>query len=390
MILDQIAWSDCFVFLIFLAPQLVLRVGFINTVACILKALPHLLFVMPSRLLRERYFTSYANKSPFVQHCTLFQDIVVRCVRYAFAFIPASIGKVFFSKPVALPFFRFRMLRNGFLKCPIYWRETSSPNGIYMVWDETRRPDVVVYYCHGGGFSMGSAYFYIEFLLAWVSLLKSEGGFSNPALFALEYTLVPEATYPAQVQQTLAGYKYCLEIADGEPQKICVSGDSAGATLILSLLLCMTDYANMRSKLPALAIPISPWATIISDKNQNTPSDYLNAESLHLYGSQYIGTKASAKDALVSPGACKDKAWWRRASPSKGWFFVYGAEEVFAPEAKDLIALLRDVGAKVEEHEEAGWIHAWPVVKLFLCNRQQERLGGLRSMVKVMEAKMRL
>lgn len=42
MILDQIAWSDCFVFLIFLAPQLVLRVGFINTVACILKALPHL------------------------------------------------------------------------------------------------------------------------------------------------------------------------------------------------------------------------------------------------------------------------------------------------------------------------------------------------------------
>ncbi|RMY74924.1 hypothetical protein D0863_02937 [Hortaea werneckii] len=390
MILDQIAWSDCFVFLIFLAPQLVLRVGFINTVACILKALPHLLFVMPARLLRERYFTSYTNKSPFVQHCTLFQDIVVRCVRYAFAFIPAKIGKVFFSKPVALPFFRFRMLRNGFLKSPIYWRETTSPKGIYMVWDETRRPDVVVYYCHGGGFSMGSAYFYIEFLLAWVSLLKSEGGFSNPALFALEYTLVPEATYPAQVQQTLSGYKYCLEIADGEPQKICVSGDSAGATLILSLLLCMTDYANMRSKLPALAIPISPWATIISDKNQNTPSDYLNAESLHLYGSQYIGTKASAKDALVSPGACKDKAWWRRASPSKGWFFVYGAEEVFAPEAKDLIALLRDVGVKVEEHEEAGWIHAWPVVKLFLCNGQQERLGGLRSMVKVMEAKMRL
>ncbi|KAI7500798.1 alpha/beta-hydrolase [Hortaea werneckii] len=390
MILDQIAWSDCFVFLIFLAPQLVLRVGFINTVACILKALPHLLFVMPARLLRERYFTSYSNKSPFVQHCTLFQDIVVRCVRYAFAFIPASIGKVFFSKPVALPFFRFRMLRNGFLKSPIYWRETTSPKGIYMVWDETRRPDGVVYYCHGGGFSMGSAYFYIEFLLAWVSLLKSEGGFSNPALFALEYTLVPEATYPAQVQQTLAGYKYCLEIADGEPQKICVSGDSAGATLILSLLLCMTDYANMRSKLPALAIPISPWATIISDKNQNTPSDYLNAESLHLYGSQYIGTKASAKDALVSPGACKDKAWWRRASPSKGWFFIYGAEEVFAPEARDLIALLRDVGVKVEEHEEAGWIHAWPVVKLFLCNRQQERLGGLRSMVRVMEAKMRL
>ncbi|TKA29728.1 hypothetical protein B0A50_03091 [Salinomyces thailandicus] len=388
MILDQIAWSDCFVFLLFLAPQLIVHVGLLATAACALRALPHLLIVMPYQLVRERYFVPLSAKSPFVQHCTLFQDIVIRCVRYAFAFIPASIGKVFFSKNVSLPFFRFRMLRNGLWKCPIYWRETDSPKGLYMIWDETRRPDVVVYYCHGGGFSMGSAYFYIEFLLAWVSLLKTEGGFSNPALFALEYTLVPEATYPTQVQEALAGYKYCLEIAGGAPEKICVSGDSAGATLILSLLLCLSDYANMRSKLPALAIPISPWATIISEKNQNTPSDYLNAESLHLYGSQYIGTKASSTDALVSPGSCKDKAWWRRASPSKGWFFVYGAEEVFAPEAKEMIAMLRQIDVKVEEHEEGGWIHAWPVVKLFLCNGSRERLGGLRAMVSMMTTKM--
>ena len=257
-----------------------------------------------------------------------------------------------------------------------------------MIWDETRRPDVVIYYCHGGGFSMGSAYFYIEFLLAWVSLLKTEGKFSNPALFALEYTLVPDSTYPTQVQETLAGYKYCLEIAGGEPEKLCVSGDSAGATLILSLMLLLSDYANMRAKLPALAIPISPWATIISEKNQNTASDYLNAESLHLYGSQYIGTKASSTDALVSPGACKDKAWWRRASPSRGWFFIYGSEEVFAPEAKDLLALLREVDVKAEELEENSWIHAWPVVKLFLCNSQQQRLSGLRPMVRMMQRKM--
>ncbi|KAK5127954.1 hypothetical protein LTR85_005071 [Meristemomyces frigidus] len=336
---------------------------------------------MPSQLIKERYFTPHAQKSPFVQHCTLFQDIVIRCVRYAFANIPATIGKVFFSKPVALPFFRFRMLRHGFLRSPIYWRETDKPKGIFMIHDETRRPDVVVYYCHGGGFSMGSSFFYIEFLLAWVSLLHDEAGYSNPALFALEYTLVPEATYPTQVQQTLSGYKYCLELADGHPERITISGDSAGATLILSLLLVLSNYSSMRDKLPGLAIPISPWASIISSKNQNTASDYLNADSLHLYGSQYIGTKASNDDALVSPGHCKDLARWRRASPTLGWFFVYGAEEVFAPEAKDMIALLRQAGLSVEEHEEEGWIHAWPVVKLYLGNGQEERLSGLRAVV---------
>jgi acetyl esterase/lipase len=282
------------------------------------------------------------------------------------------------------------MLRNGFLRSPIYWREVSRGdlNGTYIVYDASRRPDVVVYYCHGGGFSMGSAHFYLEFLLAWVSLLKDEGGYENPALFALDYTLVPEATYPTQLQQTLAGYKYVLSIVDNASD-ICVSGDSAGATLILSLLLCLSDYTTLRNRMPGLAVIISPWATIISSKNKNTPSDYLNAESLHLYGSQYIGTKASANDSLVSPGRCKDLSWWRRASPTEGWFFVYGSEEVFAPETKDLIAVLRKADTNVIEHEEKNWIHAWPVVKLFLCSDQKERLSGLRSIVKTMRQKIK-
>lgn len=353
---------------------------------------------LPYRFLRERYFTPQSQKSPFVQTASAFQDIVIRCVRYAFAYIPAAIGKVFFSKPVALPFMKFRMLRHGYLRSPIYWREVNRGdlNGLYIIADETRRPDIVVYYCHGGGFSMGSAFFYLEFLLAWVHLLREEGGFANPALFALDYTLVPEATYPTQVQQTLTGYKYVLSLVDSSAN-IVVSGDSAGATLMLSLLLCLSDYTPLRNRMPGLAVIISPWATIISPKNKNTTSDYLSAESLHLYGSQYIGTKASADDSLVSPGRCKDLSWWRRASPSAGWFFVYGREEVFAPETRDLIELLKKAGASsdgkqngktggaqsVEVHEEPKWIHAWPVVKLFLCNGRNERMSGLRSIVRV-------
>lgn len=275
------------------------------------------------------------------------------------------------------------MMRHGYFRKPMYWKEVKREGltGIYAIVDETRRPDFVLYYSHGGGFSMGSAYFYLEFLLVWLSLLK-DAGYENPALFALDYTLVPEATYPTQVQQTLAGYKYCLSIAP-DSSRICVSGDSAGATLVLSLLLCLSDYSALKHKMPGLAVIISPWAAIISDKNQNTPSDYLKAESLHLYGSQYIGDKARPDDSLVSPGRCKDLNWWRRASPTAGWFFIYGAEEVFAPETKDLMALLKKADVTVTEHEEARWIHAWPVVKLFLCNTKEERTSGLRRIVDV-------
>ncbi|THW30926.1 Arylacetamide deacetylase-like protein [Aureobasidium pullulans] len=390
MILNQISYLDCIAFLIFLAPQLLIRVGLIETVSCVVTALPFFLFQLPYQFIRERFHTPQSQKSLFNQHATPFQDFVIRCVRYAFANIPAKIGKVFFSKGVALPFFWFRMLRHGYTKSAIPWKEVKKDglHGIWMICDEEKKPDVVVYYCHGGGFSMGSSFFYLEFLLAWVSILK-ESGYSNPALFALEYTLVPESTYPTQVHETLLGYEYVLSKIE-DSSRIVVSGDSAGATLMLSLLLYMSQEPKLRTQLPGLGIMISPWAVIVSPKNKDTPSDYLNADSLHLYGSQYIGSKASADDSLVSPGKCRDREWWRRASPSKGWFFIYGAEEVFAPETRELVDFLtEEVKTEVSVHEEKGWIHAWPVVKLFLCDGQKERQSGLRSMTKVMRNRLK-
>lgn len=89
---------------------------------------------------------------------------------------------------------------------------------------------------------MGSSYFYLEFLLAWVSLLKL-AGYRTPALFALEYSLVPDAIHPTQLQQTIAGYEHVYSII-GDASRICVGGDSAGATLILSLLLSIGQLSN--------------------------------------------------------------------------------------------------------------------------------------------------
>jgi len=230
---------------------------------------------------------------------------------------------------------------------------------------------------------MGSSYFYMEFLLAWVMLLKA-AGYRNPALFALEYTLVPDATYPTQLYETTAGYRYVLSLAQSST-KIVVGGDSAGATLMLSFLLHLSEHTELRNFRPGLAVMISPWVTIVSKNNRNTASDFLNDKSLEQYGRQYIGKKASVDDPMVSPGHCKDTKKWIEASPERGWYFLYGSEEVLGPETRELISLLKSTGTQVDEWEEDGGIHAWPVASLYLGESKEERLRGLQSIVEAIK-----
>lgn len=241
-----------------------------------------------------------------------------------------------------------------------------------------RKPDVVLYYAHGGGFAMGSTYFYLEFLLSWLSLLD-EAGYKNPAIFALEYTLVPEATFPTQLLETIAGYKHVLTVAH-DPSVVCVAGDSAGGTLILSLLLYLADNRDNIGK-PAKALLISPWVTLDSPRHQNNTSDYLDTTTLQRYGQQYAGNTVPVSDPILSPGNCKDIGWWQRASPTHGIFITYGAEEVFAPEIKDFTRLLQKAAVQVASEEEEGGIHAWPVASLFLSSTPERRFRGLQSLV---------
>ena len=143
MILGPITLLDCAVFLSFLAPQLLLSVGIFKTSSVIIQALPFLrrlnpvleysintngrgtVFELPVGFIVERYFTHPSKQLPFTQGATAFEDFVVRCVRYAFKYFPASVGRVFFSKYVALGFLRWRMLRHGHIRSPVHYRECS-------------------------------------------------------------------------------------------------------------------------------------------------------------------------------------------------------------------------------------------------------------------------
>lgn len=383
MILGPVSYLDCIVFCIFLAPQLILNVGLFETVLTVLQVLPFLVFELPVTFLYERYLLKKEDRPAFVQQASPFEDFVVRCVRYAFANIPPKVGRVFFGKKVALPWLRWRLLRHGHLRSPIFWKEYKDDHirGLWAIHDPARRPDIIIYYAHGGGFSMGSPYFYLEFLLTWLSLLK-QAGYRNPAVFGLDYTLVPDSSFPTQLAEMVSGYEHVLGMAGSDPSIVCVAGDSAGGTLTLSLLLHLAHPVSASKgrhlpedsrhlEKPGMAVLISPWPTLQSALYQNNRSDFLDVPALHLYAAQYAGRVDLLDDPVASPGNCTKLAWLKEASPTKGLHIVYGKEEVFAPEIEQFVQRMDKAGTLVTSQGEKGGNHAWPVASLFLSSTEE-------------------
>lgn len=110
--------------------------------------------------------------------------------------------------------------------------------------------DVTVLHLHGGGYAYYATAHHN--LIALVTLA------AKSKTFALDYRLIPEHPFPAQLEDALAAYRWLL--ASGTlPERLVVIGDSAGGNLVLALLLSLRDSL---SPLPALGICIAPWTDV--------------------------------------------------------------------------------------------------------------------------------
>ncbi len=149
-----------------------------------------------------------------------------------------------------------------------------------------------VLYLHGGGY-----YYYAkahENLIALMALA------AEARTFALDYRLIPEHPFPAQLEDALAAYRWLLD-QGVEARRLVVAGDSAGGNLALALLQVLRREGLPQ---PALGYGLCPWTDVENtgaSLQSNADADSLQPYMAATWARQLCAGGADPRDPLVSP-----------------------------------------------------------------------------------------
>lgn len=192
----------------------------------------------------------------------------------------------------------------------------------------------VILHIHGGAFVIGSG------------RTKDNGPFARrllkhtPATHVLcpQYrlsTLPASKTsnpFPAALQDTLTSYLYLLNDLSISPKDIVLSGDSAGANLIISLLRYLTEHgSDLSLPNPSAALLWSPWVdpsdttcSYVHD-NPNYNTDYLSPAFTNWGSAAYAGL--NGLESLKQPYINHKMKMFKTEVPL--WVNTGGAELLF-------------------------------------------------------------
>ncbi|MEY2759181.1 MAG: hypothetical protein RIR33_2959 [Pseudomonadota bacterium] len=142
--------------------------------------------------------------------------------------------------------------------------------------------DHVVFWCHGGGFTMGSS-------KSHRGLASQVAGHAKTGAILPDYRLAPEHRHPAAVEDCVAAYLGMLG-EDVKANNVILAGDSAGAALAMAMVLRLRDIG---ASLPAGMMLLSPWVDLANRgwshtaKAQRDP--FLTTRGLSTRAQEYFG-----------------------------------------------------------------------------------------------------
>lgn len=223
--------------------------------------------------------------------------------------------------------------------------EADELGGVPGEWVRPRggpAGDGVLLYLHGGGYVAAGPRMFRGFVTRLVT------GTGLPA-FVPDYRLAPEFPYPAALDDALAVYDEL--VAEQDPSRFVVAGDSAGGGLTAALL---AELGSENRPHPAGAMLFSPEV----DLTLSEPSVVSNAATDILPNHPDVASYlhgVDPHDRFASP-------LFADMSGYPPLLVVAGGQEMFRDEIEDFAKAAEVAGAPVEFYEAPGMEHVFEVI----------------------------
>jgi acetyl esterase/lipase len=205
------------------------------------------------------------------------------------------------------------------------------------------RGDRCVLYFHGGGYVVGTAALYRDFLWRVAAAARAQ-------VLYFDYRLAPEHPFPAALDDAVTVYRWLS--ARFDPRHVAFVGDSAGGGLLLATLLRLRDE---RLAFPCAAVAMSPWTdlALTGPSMQTNAADdpMLDANKLPELVRHYsAGT--DPRNPLISP-LYGDVTGFPPA------LIQAGSDEILCDDAVRMAEKLRAAGCEVELEVWERMPHVW-------------------------------
>jgi acetyl esterase/lipase len=166
--------------------------------------------------------------------------------------------------------------------------------GLNAEWIIPQDPqkDKVLLYIHGGGFISGSCLTHRMHVAKFANECQLKS-------LVFDYRLAPEYPFPAALDDCIIAYKWLLNKGI-EARNIIVGGESAGATLTLSLLLALKKNNIIQPKAAFAISPVTDLRCKADSFKYNAKNDVAPLNSWSVWTNLYIADN-DPTDPLLSP-----------------------------------------------------------------------------------------
>lgn len=209
----------------------------------------------------------------------------------------------------------------------------------------------IVYTIHGGGMVLGTNRVGVTAALDWAKEVDA-------VVVSVEYRLAPEHPHPAPIEDVYAGLLWTAEHAKeigGDPERIVISGGSAGGGLCAALALLTRDRGGPRPLGQMLLCPMLDDRNDTPSAHQMTGVGIWDRTANETGWTALLGDRRGGPD--VSPYAAAARAEDLTGLPPA--FLDVGSAETFRDETVTYASRLWQAGGIAELHVWPGGFHGF-------------------------------